>query len=423
MNIRKILLDPKTVLAGVVGGFVIGLYAPSVGESLFPVGRIYISFLAMCLLPILITAIVTGIAGLLRDTSTRVLFKSMAIYYVAGLILPCVVGILTASLLGPGTNLGAEAERSIGALILASPAGPREAGGILGFLATIIPTNIFEALSTNQVMAIVFFSIAMGLAMGMIQTPGVDQTLAMIETIYETFMQLFRWAIMLLAPGLLMLIAGVVSQTNIETLLALTKFVGFFYVGGVILLIIYMALFWLAVRGPVIATLSKLSNTNVLAFMTNNPIIALPVALETLECDYGVDRRVPDLVIPFGIFANQHGAVFLLSFLTVFLAQIYVIDLSIQDYLVIGVGSIIAGATAVGGGAVLIPTVAPILGVVGIPTPLALVVLATTDNIIGPVRTVLTLQSNITLTVITARPGKEMPAVEEQNDKPELESA
>jgi proton glutamate symport protein len=422
MIIKKILLDPKTVLAGVVGGFVIGLYAPTVGEAMFPVGRIYISFLAMCLLPILITAIVTGIAGLLRDTSTRVLFKSMAIYYLGGLILPCVVGILTATLLEPGTNLGLEAERSIGALILASPAGPREAGGILGFLATIIPTNIFEALSTNQVMAIVFFSISMGLALGMIQTRAVDQTLAMIGTIYEAFMQLFRWAIVLLAPGLLLLIAGVVSQTNVETLLALTKFVAFFYVGGIILLIVYMVLFWLAVRGPVVTALSKLSNTNVLAFMTNNPIIALPVALETLERDYGVDRRVPDLVIPFGIFANQHGAVFLLSFLTVFLAQIYVIDLSFQDYLVIAVGSIIAGATAVGGGAVLIPTVAPILGAVGIPTPLALVVLATTDNIIGPVRTVLTLQANITLTVMTARPGKEMPAVEDQDDKPEPES-
>ena len=423
MNLKKILTDPKTVLAGVVGGFIIGLYAPPAGEALFPVGRIYIAFLSMCLLPILITAIVTGIAGLLRDTSTRVLFKSMAIYYLAGLILPCVVGILTALLLGPGTNLGPEAERSIGALILASPAGPREAAGIMGFLAQIIPTNIFEALSTNQVMAIVFFSISMGLALGMIQTRAVDQTLAFIETIYEAFMQLFRWAIVILAPGLLFLIAGVVSQTSVETLLALTKFVGFFYVGGVILMIVYMVLFWLAVRGPVIAALSKLSNTNVLAFMTNNPIIALPVALETLERDYGVDRRVPDLVIPFGIFANQHGAVFLLSFLTVFLAQIYVIDLSIQDYLVIAVGSIIAGATAVGGGAVLIPTVAPILGAVGIPTPLALVVLATTDNIIGPVRTVLTLQSNITLTVMTARPGKEMPAVEEQDDKPEPESA
>ena len=114
-------------------------------------------------------------------------------------------------------------------------------------------------------------------------------------------------------------------------------------------------------------------------------------------------------MIPFGIFANQHGAVFLLSFLTVFLAQIYVIDLGFQDYAVISIGSIIAGATAVGGGAMLIPTVAPILAAVGIPMSLALVVLATTDNIIGPVRTVLTLQANITLTVMTARRGREMP--------------
>ncbi|MEA3643064.1 MAG: cation:dicarboxylase symporter family transporter, partial [Lamprobacter sp.] len=114
-------------------------------------------------------------------------------------------------------------------------------------------------------------------------------------------------------------------------------------------MVVYMLLFWLAVRGPLVATLSKLSNPNVLAFMTNNPVVALPATLDTLEKDYGIDRRVPDLVIPFGIFANQHGAVFLLSFLTVFLAQIYVIDLGIQDYAVIAIGSIIAGATAVGG--------------------------------------------------------------------------
>lgn len=423
MNIKTILLDPKTVLAGVVGGFVIGLSAKPLGQALMPIGTLYIAFLSMCLLPILITAIVTGIAGLLRDPNTRVLFRSMAIYYGLGLLLPCVVGIATALLLAPGTHLGPDAEKSIGALILASPAESREAAGIFGFLAQIIPTNIFEALSTNQVMSIVFLSISMGLAMGVIQTRAVEQTLAMVDTLYHAFMQLFRWAIVILAPGLLCLIAGVVAQISIDTLLALTRFVVAFYVGGVILMLVYMLLFWLAVRGPLIATLSKLSNPNMLAFMTNNPIIALPAALDTLERDYGVDRRVPDLVIPFGIFANQHGAVFLLSFLTMFLAQIYVINLGFQDYVVISVGSIIAGATAVGGGAVLIPTVAPILAAVGIPTSMALVVLATTDNIIGPVRTALTLQSNITLTVMTARPGKEMPAPDPQDRGAEPETS
>jgi len=409
MTLKRILADPKSVLVAVACGFLIGLFAKPLGTALYPIGSIYIAFLSMCLLPILITAIVNGIAGLLRDENTRPLFKPMAGLYVVGLILPCVVGIVTALALAPGTGLGPEAEQSIGALIIESPAVERADGGILGFLAQIIPTNPFEALSANQVMSIVFLSVCLGLALGLIEGDAAEPALGFFKSIYDAFMQLFRWAILLLAPGLLLFISGVVANIDAEVLLAMTKFVISFYVGGVILMVVYMLLFWLAVRGPVVATLSKLSNPNVLAFMTNNPIVALPATLDTLEQDYGVDRRVPDLVIPFGIFANQHGAVFLLSFLTVFLAQIYVIDLGFQDYAVIAIGSIIAGATAVGGGAVLIPTVAPILGAVGIPTSLALVVLATTDNIIGPVRTMLTLQANVTLTVMTARRGQEMP--------------
>jgi proton glutamate symport protein len=407
--LKRILTDPKSVMVAVAAGFAIGLFAKPIGTALYPIGSIYIAFLSMCLLPILITAIVNGIAGLLRDENTRPLFKPMAGLYVLGLILPCVVGIGSALLLAPGSGLGPEAEQSIGALILESPAAPKADGGILAFLAQIIPTNPFEALSANQVMGIVFLSVCLGLALGLIDGKTANPALEFFKAIYGAFMQLFRWAILLLAPGLLMFISGLVAEIDANVLLALTKFVLTFYIGGVVLLVAYMLLFWLAVRGPIIQTLSKLSNPNVLAFMTNNPVVALPATLETLERDYGVDPRVPELVIPFGIFANQHGAVFLLSFLTVFLAQIYVIDLGFQDFAVIAIGSIVAGATAVGGGAVLIPTVAPVLGVVGIPISLALVVLATTDNIIGPVRTVLTLQSNVTLTVMTARRGREMP--------------
>jgi len=409
MTLKKILTDPKLVLAAVACGFVIGLFAKPVGEVMFPLGKLYIAFLSMCLLPILITAIIVGIAGLLRDANTRPLFKSMTLLYLFGLIVPCILGIITALLLAPGQNLGHEAEQSIGRLLLESPSTNKTDGGIMDFLIQIIPTNPFDALSANDVMSIVFFSVSIGLALGSIKRDTAAPAIHFFQAIYDTFMQLFRWAIVVLAPGLLLFIAGIVAQLEAQMLLALTKFVLAFYAGGVILLIIYMLIFWLEVRGPIRATLSKLSNPNILAFMTNNPIVALPVALDTLDKDYGIDPRVPELVIPFGIFANQHGAVYLLSFLSVFLTQIYVIDLALSDFMIIGVGSIIAGATAVGGGAVLIPTVAPLLAAMGIPVSLALVVLATTDNIIGPVRTVLTLQANLTLTTIVARRGKELP--------------
>lgn len=409
MNIKKLLLDPTTVLAAVVGGFLIGLLAPRVGIAVFPIGSLYIAFLSMCLLPILITAIINGIAGLLRDVNTRPIFKNMALLYAVGLLIPCVIGMGSALLLQPGSNLGSGAQESIGALITAAPPEAKADGGILGFLLQVVPTNVFEALSSNDVMAIVFLSVSIGLAIGTINTRETDQALGLVKAIYDVFMQLYRWGIIILAPGLLLFIAGVVAQIDVETLIALTKFVVDFYIGGAILMLILVLLFWRAVRGPLLPTLAKLSNPNMLAFMTNNPIVALPATLDMLEENYGVDRRVPDMVIPFGIFANQHGAVFLLSFLTMYLAQIYVIDLALHDYAVIAIGSIIAGATAVGGGPVLIPTVAPILGAVGIPTSMALVVLSTTDNLIGPARTVTSLQANITLTVMAARRGKEKP--------------
>ncbi|WPL18228.1 Glutamate-aspartate carrier protein [Thiorhodovibrio winogradskyi] len=348
--LKRLLTDPKSVLVAVAGGFLIGLFAKPVGAALYPIGSLYIAFLSMCLLPILITAIVIGIAGLLQDPSTRPLFKPMAGLYALGLVIPCLVGIGIALLLAPGTGLGPGAEESIGALIIASPAAGKAEGGVLSFLAQVIPTNPFEALSTNQVMSIVFVSLCLGLALGVGKRETAEPALNFFKSINEAFMQLFRWAIVLLAPGLLLFISGLVAQIDARVLLALTKFVVAFYIGGLILMAVYLLLFWLAVRGPIIATLAKLSNPNVLAFMTNNPIVALPATLHTLEKDYGVDPRVPDLVIPFGIFANQHGAVFLLSFLTVFLAQIYVIDLGLQDYVIIAIGSIIAGATAVGGG-------------------------------------------------------------------------
>jgi proton glutamate symport protein len=123
------------------------------------------------------------------------LFKPMAGLYVVGLILPCIVGIASAIALAPGTGLGPEAEQSIGALIIDSPAAERADGGILGFLAQIIPTNPFEALSTNQVMSIVFLSVCLGLALGLIEGDTAGPALGFFKAIYDAFMQLFRWAI------------------------------------------------------------------------------------------------------------------------------------------------------------------------------------------------------------------------------------
>lgn len=100
-----------------------------------------------------------------------------------------------------GSFLRPASARSGSALIIESPAAEKAAGGVLGFLVRIIPANPFEALSTNQAMSIVFLSVCLGLALGRMKGDWAQPALSLFETIYEAFMQPFRWAVVPLAPG------------------------------------------------------------------------------------------------------------------------------------------------------------------------------------------------------------------------------
>ncbi len=74
---KKILSDPKTIIAGVVAGFLFGHYFKVEAQYLKPFADIYISLLSMCMLPIMVSALTWGIAQLLRNPKTADLFKAV----------------------------------------------------------------------------------------------------------------------------------------------------------------------------------------------------------------------------------------------------------------------------------------------------------------------------------------------------------
>jgi Na+/H+-dicarboxylate symporter len=152
--------------------------------------------------------------------------------------------------------------------------------------------------------------------------------------------------------------------------------------------------------------LSDLGQPLVIAFATDNPLAALYSAIEALQERFGVDRRVVDTVTPFGVLANQHGQVLLLTFTVIFLAQVYGVSLGTAAIVIVAVSCLISGAAAVGGGPALVPILAPILLNAQIPDALAVVVLATTQPAVAPLVSLLTVLGTAALTVITAKPGR-----------------
>ena len=415
--ILRVLQDPKTIIAGVVLGFVSGFYFREFSHSLKPFADIYVSLLSMCLLPILVSALVWGIGQMLRDPFTRALFGRMAVIYGVSLVIPCVVAILVALILQPGASLSQEAAAALGGHV-SNVQRPEQAAGLLGFFGTLVPPNVFRALSAGQFISIVFFCALVGLALGVVRSPGADEALRILNAFYETFSKVFHWVLVPLPLGLFSIVAYHMSEADTELLLSLVQYLGAFWLAGILVLAVHVGVLAAVCRMAPWRPLIALKTPLILAFATDNPFVALYSAIESLQKHFGVDRKIADTIVPFGVLANQHGQIVLFAMTTIFLAQVYGVELSLPTLIVIALGVTISGAAAVGGGPVLAPILAPVLLGAGIPDVLAFVIFATTQPAVANLGSTLTVQATCNLAVLTAR-GR----TETESDEAAMEEA
>jgi len=364
-----------------------------------------VALLSMCLLPILVSALIWGIGQMLRDPRTRVLFGRMGVIYVLGLLIPMVVTIAVAMVLQPGASLGEEAAAALGGQMAESEASGGDKG-LLGFVESLVPHNVFEALSTGQFISIVFFCALVGLALGVVRSPGADEALRILNVFYESFSKVFHWVLIPLPLGLFCIVAYHMSEADTELLLALATFVGGFWIAGLAVLLVHLGVLAVVCRIAPWQPLVSLRTPLILAFATDNPFVALKSAIDSLQERFGVPREVADTIVPFGVLANQHGQIVLFAFTAMFLGQLYGVDFNIPMLIALALGVTISGAAAVGGGAVLAPILAPVVLGAGIPDALAIVIFATTQPAVANLGSTLTVQATCSLAVLTAR-GRE----------------
>lgn len=410
---HRILTHPATIIVGVALGFVFGFRFPEYSARLQPAADIYVGLLSMCLLPILVSALIWGVGQILRARETHALFGRMAVIYGLGLFIPCIVGIGVALIFEPGASLGNDAQAMLGRQLQQAPS-EQEVAGLLGFVENLVPANVFDALSRGQFISIVFFCALAGMALGVVRAPGAEETLRVLNAFYQTFTTLFGWVLVPLAFGLFCIVAYHVSQAQKELLQALVSYVAFYWLAGIVVLLIHVLVLSFVTRTAPWRPLVAFKSALILAFATDNPFVALYSAIESLQKDYAVPRAVADTIAPFGVLANQHGQVLLFAFTSVFVAQVYGVELGFGGIATLGLGCVIAGAAAVGGGAALAPILAPVLLGADVPSALAVVVLATTQPAVANLSSVVTVQATCNLAVLTSRGQPVVPEASEE---------
>jgi Na+/H+-dicarboxylate symporter len=294
----------------------------SIADYLSIVTALFLRLIKMIIAPLVFSTLVAGIAHM-GDVAAlgRVGVRSLAWFILASLV-SLTLGLILVSFLQPGVGLNLP-------LPPASAASGVEtaAFNLKDFITHLVPASIFDAMSTNEILPIVIFSIFFGVALTAVGERG-KPIVRGVESLVKVMLQVTDYVMRFAPFAVFTAVASALAERGPQILASLGKFVGSFYLG---LAILWAALIGAAflIVGPRTRHLVRyIRDPVVLAFSTASSEAAYPRTLEALD-RFGVPPRIASFVLPLGYSFNLDGSMMYMTFATIFIAQAYGIDLTL----------------------------------------------------------------------------------------------
>ncbi|HUF49556.1 MAG TPA: dicarboxylate/amino acid:cation symporter [Longimicrobiales bacterium] len=372
-----------------------------------PVGQIFLRMLFMVVIPLVFTTLALGVAGLgdLRKLG-RVGGKTIA-FFLFTTFLAVMLGLFLANTVQPGGGIDAELRDGLVARY-STQAGERIAQsetngfGINTFI-NIVPRNFVQAAANGDMLGVIFFTLLFGIALTRIPATLADPVLKFLEGTAQAVIEIIGFAMKLAPYGVFGLIFTVTATFGMDVLRSLALYVIMVLFGLAVHQFGTLALIARFMGGiPYTRLFSRGRYMMITAFSTSSSSATMPTTLRTAEEEFGVPRQIAGFVIPLGATMNMNGTALFEGMTVLFLAQVFGIDLTIGQQLIVVIMSIITaiGAAGVPGGS--IPLLVMVLIMVGIPGEAIGLVLGV-DRILDMSRTVPNVTGDLLASVVVAR--------------------
>jgi proton glutamate symport protein len=404
------------MLIAIVAAIIIGLWSGTDsafwGVSLYDIfdfiGTLFLNALKMIIVPLVMSSIIVGVAGLgNNDNLGRLSTKTLSFYMLTSM-LSITVGLILVNLLMPGVVDG---EAAGSRLNLSSPDAVSEqlarvegrgAGDITGVFLRMVPPSIVKAASDGQMLGLIFFSLLFGVFMTRITKVYSQTMLNFWFGVYETMMAVTLF-IMKFAPiGVFGLVAKTVAATGFDAFEPLL----IFFITVVLALAVHVfvslsAILWIAGVNPLQHYRAMLPAL-LTAFSTASSSGTLPVTIECVEKNAGVSNRTSSFVLPLGATINMDGTALYECVAAMFIAQAYGLDLSLATQFTIVLVALLTSIGVAGIPAASLVAITVILGVIGLPLE-GIGMLLVTDRILDMLRTSVNVFSDSCGAVVIAR--------------------
>ena len=313
------------MISGIVFGALSHTYlsaesASAVAGYLNIITDIFLRLIRMIIAPLVLTTLIVGIAHMGDARSLGRGGLNAVSWFVAAALVSLLLGLVMVNLLKPGT--GIELELADGAAQVASAS----AFTLAGFITHLVPRSLFEALANNEILQIVVFSVFAGIAIGALGSKASK----LLELLEEGALVVLRITgyVMLFAPfAVFAAIGSVIATRGLGIVMTYGSFVGGFYFSLLLLWLILVMVGRLFIGSRVTELVKAIREPVTLAFSTASSEAAYPKTLDRLE-RFGVPNRIASFILPLGYSFNLDGSMMYCTFATLFIAQVYGIELS-----------------------------------------------------------------------------------------------
>jgi Na+/H+-dicarboxylate symporter len=328
----------RRILIGLVSGLLVGIlfhrqpadHAITIFfvEGVFYVGgQVFLASLKLLIVPLVLVSLACGTASLEDVTKLGRIGGKTLVLYLMTTAIGISLAIVAAVLLEPGAGIDLPTE-AIGY-------SAKQAPGLADTLINIFPANPFQAMAEAQMLQVIVFAILLGIAMTLAGEAGRD-LLRVFESANAVIMKLV-FVLMQLAPyGVFCLIAKVFAEQGYDVFESLARY--FLVVLGVLLIhtfVTYPGLLFVFGRLGPVSFFRKLRAPMTVAFSTASSGATLPVTLRTTEERLGVDGSIASFTVPLGATINMDGTAIMQGVATVFIAQVYGVDIGLSGYLTV----------------------------------------------------------------------------------------
>ena len=406
---KKLSLTTK-ILLGLFLGFIFGLILKQVPNGFIKntilldgvlkvLGNGFTSAIKMMVVPLVFVSLVCGTSSM-GDVKRlgRIGGKTM-IFYLGTTAIAVIVSLVLGSTLKPGVGLDMSS-------VVSGEVAIGESKSVVDIILDIIPSNPIASLANGEMLQVIFFAMLLGVAMSILGKKA-DPVRVVFESANEICMKMVN-IIMLFAPyGVFALVSNTFATVGTDAIFALLKYVSIVLLGLLIhVTIVYGGMFKLFTKQKIKPFISKFSRVAAITFSTASSNASVPASLEIME-ELGVSKSVRSFTIPMGATINMDGTAIMQGIAALFIAQIYNIDLGMNDMMTIVLTATLASIGTAGVPGVGMIMLSMVLQSVGLPLE-GIGLIMGVERIIDMFRTTVNVMGDNICTLIIANSEKEL---------------